>query len=227
VRAWLIVVVGGLAARSAWGAPCPASTRQLLDLAGSAFSAEQRTVVDRVLPLDAKRLRCREVRGPTPLALLTYAADDGVVLGALVSGDTVVWSHGSAEDCTPCLTDRAYAVADLDGDGRDELLVHVHKTGHMSTSAEWLELWTLDGRGVPTEGPSLTVRASASNQGSEGGRRLDYACVSTWRVLGGPAHAQRIELVGSCTGPAASQHDYARGRQVFTLRDGQLVQAGT
>jgi hypothetical protein len=220
MRAFLLVVIV-LAARSAWGGACPSSTRRLIDVARGAFPDEQRTVVDRVLTLDAKRLRCREVRGPKPLALVTYEMGDGVVMGALVSGDTVVWTHGSAEDCTPCMTDRAYAVADLDGDGRDELLVHVHKTGHMSTTVEWLELWMLGGDGVPVEGASLTIRDSASNQGSEAGQRLDYACSSAWRLIGGPARTQRLELVGRCTGSAAPR-DYPRGRHAFALREGRL-----
>ena len=200
---WITLAVLLAAARS-WAGACPASPTAL----AAAFPAEQRTVVDHELPLEAKRLRCRTIRGHAELALVTYDANDGVVLGALVDGDRVLWSHGQALPCTPCMTDRSFSLADLDGDGKDELLVRVHKDGHDTMTGEWIEVWTIRDDDEPVSAGSVTVAATDPPD--------HWRCSSSVRILD-----RGIELVGRCS---AQQDAYATGRHVYVLRDSQLVE---
>jgi hypothetical protein len=213
VRALIVSIVLVVAAKS-WAGACPSSPKALLDVAAAAFPAEQRTFVDHAIPLEAEQLHCHEIHGHAKLALVTFNADDGIVIGALVSGDQVVWNDGrGVEDCTPCVTDRSFSLADLDGDGRDELLVRAQKAGHMSTGSEWLEVWVL-ADDAPVDAGTIVLDYWASNQGSEGGVSLDYACSSSQRIAAG-----RIVVVERCTGARASE----RYRDVYVLADGKLV----
>ncbi|SRR5260221_7677369 len=213
----LVVLVALLVATTARATPCPSSRTALVDVARKAFPADRRTVGDRELPLEPKRIRCNEIRGHDELALITYDANEGIVLGAVVSVDNVRWTDGQAEDCTPCTTDRSFALVDLDGDGRDELLVRVHRTGHMSTSADQLDVWTIGDDDVPVAARSLTLGVAASNQGHEDGHSDDYACSSSLRIIAGGGKSRRLELVGRCSG-AVAPRDYLIGRHVYALQ---------
>jgi hypothetical protein len=168
-----------------------------------------------------RRVRCREVHGHEELALVTTEVADGIVRGALVSGGTVIWTDGQVEDCTPCTTDRSFSLVDLDGDGSDELLVRVHRTGHMSTSADWLDVWTIGDDDVPLKAHSLALGVAASNQGSEDGHSDDYACSSSLKIIAARGNSHRLELVGQCSG-AVAPRDYLVGRHVYALQHGRL-----
>ena len=199
-------------ARSA-AAACPTGN-DLLDLARKAFPDDRRVIVDTPVPLDVKRLHCADVRAAVPLALLTYDIGDDVVLGALASGTDIRWTHGNPLDCTPCVTDREFAALDLDDDGKDELLVYSHKSGHMASSSEWLEVYTIGNDGVPVETPQIIQLGRASYK--------EYRCTSTVKVVAGPKHTNRLEVIGKCTVGDETPNGFAVGRHVYALHGGKL-----
>jgi len=200
---WLVVVILVLRTPVAAAGSCPRG-KALFDLAKTAFQT---------IPIKQRELECRELHAAKPLVLITFQVDRAIVIGAVMSGDKLLWIADHDEDCTPCTTVEAFTITDLDGDGVDELLVATHKTGHMMTSVDWLDVFTLDHDGLPTPTtqPSLLLDDSSLH---------DYTCSSTLRVIAGAGKTHELELLGACKG---DHPEFRKGRHVYALH-GNVVE---
>lgn len=117
MRALLGLLIAGEAA----AAPCK---QVVVDAANQAWGAT------------GQKPDCRAIGGMVFVRASVGLASDDIFYAALVDGAHVAWQAVSAPG-TPGDT-FSYSFADLDGDGRDELLVHDHHDGHMGTGSERL-----------------------------------------------------------------------------------------
>jgi hypothetical protein len=135
----------------------------------------------------ARPFRCTQVRGKHPLVLVESPIDPktGMGFAAVVDAATeaVRWQRSSSVG-TPSRTS-AFAIADLDGDGQDEILVHDRSTGHDMTGDESLFVLTVRGGTVVEAG---TLALADHGHGSP--------CNGTWAIVGGPHGSRRVQITG-------------------------------
>jgi hypothetical protein len=208
-----------LAAHAASAAPpCPKG-RALIDVARVAFPAESRgDLAGNEIPIERGRVRCTVVRSPVRLWLVTFESLDRVQLAALVSKDEVVWLGGSLDLETPHIS-TSYTVADLDGDGTDELIEHGHKEGHMSTSSDWLQIEALDAVGRPVEASGTEIAGFLGlGLTGEADSGEHYHCWSTDRLVPGPHGTKLLEIRSRTSGPAPA--DCSTGVRLYAWRPG-------
>ena len=159
MRAFLVLLMlTGVAA----AAPCP-SGNALLDAAQVAFPPEMRDA-----PLDLAHVKCAPVRTHAGTRwLISFAVGDGLLLAVVTPAGSVAWTCcglGAAGSITDV------QVADLDGDGTDELL-----TTERIGATRALGISSVDGQGESIE-----------------------LCQSTWRLVP-HKRGSTIEVTGGCS----------------------------
>lgn len=202
VAAFLLASGGSVAAT-----PCP-SGKALLDVARAAFPPELRN------PTGAPaHTACGVVRAHGTHWLITTDTDGLGLVVALMSGKDVDWRCCQLVPGTPNVAIDHVRIADLDGDGVDELLVTASYTGHERFHRQTLFVH------------SPTLALEGREDGIELARSSPYDgwdCASTWKLVPGPHGTQLLEVAGTCTGSAPN--DYPTGRHIYTVRHGEIVE---
>lgn len=122
-------------------------------------------------------VRCMPVRADIPLVLVTFDLPGDLHAGALVSDGKIVWIGSPGSHCTPCMMTLSLGTADLDGDGRDELLVRIFKEGHMGYTSSWIDVYRIAADGQPAESAIGGIALGGS------GPKPPWKCTATDRVI--------------------------------------------
>jgi hypothetical protein len=164
---------------------------------------------------------CTAIHARRPLVLVVDAADfDGhattarspalVGYAAIVDAGTITW-HATFHHMTPG-TWQDWTVADLDGDGIDELIEVEHHTGHMGFGSRRLIVHAIVD-GMPTGDAALDLDQYGLEKGAE-----QNGCHATYRIVRDHRRSV-IEVVGTRGGdpklsptpvscPLAGKHRY-------------------
>ncbi|CAN5779072.1 hypothetical protein BH11MYX2_BH11MYX2_38310 [soil metagenome] len=159
---------------------------------------------------NATRAVCTRVKSKLSLQLVTYQVPDpngsenGIVHpAALFSGDVMVWQgDGGANVTLEHL--KTYSTADLDRDGRDELLVTKLRLGHENFDHSWLEVHRIHDDGTPEEQEAMVAELGSSSKYPEA------ACIATYKIVDGGIVVSRKR-----TGEAGAQHCVPLSRYEF------------
>jgi hypothetical protein len=210
-RFFLAICVIAQLGRSTWATPCP-SGNPLLEAARSAFPEER--------SLDLAHVSCRIVQehARTRWLIVFDRGTTGLEI-ALVSGRHVDWTCCGREPGGPLNASIiGIEVADLDGDGDDELLATILHQGHERLDDEQLYVHALS--------RPLTLY-------EEGGILLAWRdpdrddCSSTWRLVAGSRTTRRLEVTGHCARGGRNLFgggDFPTGLRTYSWRDGELLE---
>ena len=184
MRAALVLL---LASATAHAAPCRGD--KLAAATHEAWGVDGLTALD-----------CQPLRAKHPL-LLVQAGLDGegkpaAIARSLTSyaaivdpATSVVYWHRESYAGTPG-SHSTFAIADLDRDGRDELLEHVVREGHEGMGSETLMVYAIgdvEAREAGTLGlAEIGIARGAAQNG----------CRGTWAIVGGPGNVPRIQVIG-------------------------------
>ena len=182
-RALLIL----LASSTAHAAPC--ESEKLAAATHAAWGVDNLTTLD-----------CRPIHAARPLLLVQAALDENGKAVPLASGLTryaavldpatdEVWWHREGYAGTPG-NQSTFALADLDRDGRDELIEHMTHEGHEGTGSEHLFVYRV-GDGEVREAGSLELGMFGLARMAE-----QNGCRGTWAIVGGPGNVPRVQVVG-------------------------------
>jgi len=160
-------------------------------------------------------------RSKIPLALVTFDVPNNVGTpeplhpALLVASGTVVWTGDPGAICTPCIV-RTFAVADVDGDGRDELVVREHKDGHMGYNGSWLDIHRIGDDGKPDERGGYVPLDGH-------GPKPRWTCSATFRVVAAPHGGNLLEVTRKLDGtPDGGFGDCATGHHLYRFHDGSV-----
>lgn len=159
-----------LAGATAAAAPCP-DDQALLAIGQRAFPDAMPAIAS-----------CTQVRATHALWLVTYAVGGGDI-DALVAGGKVIAATGAPAGKASGQT--RWSVADVDGDGRDDLIVRT-----TTSSSDWIEIARIGDDGEPGVGASLAMSGKS--------------CVAALAFV--PVHRGQLVELDGCT--RAGRHRY-------------------
>jgi hypothetical protein len=163
-------------------------------------------------------VRCAPVKAKIPLAFVTFDVPNNIGTpeplhpALLVANGKVVWTGEPGEICTPCIV-RTFSLADVDGDGRDELVVREHKDGHMGYTGSWLDIRRINDDGKPDD-----VGGYIPLDGH--GAKPQWTCTASHRVIAAPRGGKLIEVTRTLVGEPDGPDSCAAGRHLYRFRDG-------
>ncbi|HTR55647.1 MAG TPA: hypothetical protein VMJ10_33450 [Kofleriaceae bacterium] len=190
----VIAVASVLLASSVHAAPCPAG-KALRELASTAFPGE-----------DVAGASCRLVRTADGARWLIEVSTRHGLEVALGARGRVAWSCCGYTPGTPGASLLHVDIADLDGDGRDELIATVAHEGHERYRDEQLYVHAASDPLVLYERGSIELARSAPGQAG---------CHSRWRIVRAPHGTHHLAIIGGCADA---------GREL-AWRDGALVES--
>jgi hypothetical protein len=165
--------------------------------------------------IDAKAAHavCTRVKAKRSLQLVTYQIADPndpnetVPAAALFSGDAMRWQGAGSTHAT-LESIYTYSVADLDSDGRDELLVIKLRFGHEHYDHTELEAYRMRDDGTPEAEAAMVLPLGASR------KYPDATCVATYKIVSGVIVVSRkrtgAERAEECE--AVSRYDFRATR---------------
>jgi hypothetical protein len=199
--------------------PCPEGPA-LEAAAGKAWSVD-------AAPVTAT---CVAVWSGEPLWLLDGWVDRDAsvdLFTALVTPDGAVKSVSSDLELPPGAIMRSgttYAAVDLDGDGRDELLLeHSYDHGGYSQSSLSAAAIGPDGKLVVSTAPPIAL--SSDNTAADPDPADAYSCDATHRLVDRPGGGTLIEIEAAPATGTANDSCPAPGRHVYRWDGARLVEA--